>query len=427
MRKKMKHMNEQDYKRTFQTKLLNFLLEKYENSKAFREGVVSKQRPQFALKNNNPFQKDYDDEMDFRKRDWMNEVLIQLEEQKVVALSWGKFKEGRELAKVYLNIDAVQHAYHIAQREPLLNKMEVIIKILLPLREHPWSWVRLWAEQKINSLSNRKTGLLDLDNPKSYQDLVVVLNYLSKINGNVLKRVMSQTLFADSKYFEKHVEKRLINALKSRSEFEFKTNEEALAYIGIVHHSQMLLIAGDVRFDINGSQFVIAPFKGGIGLSTETVKNLKITDIPVKRIILIENLTSFEQWSSQRAQENEVVIYTGGFPHRTVQVFLAKLNRFLHEQEHEIEVCHWGDIDLGGIRIFKHLKDHYFPTLHPIMMDQKTLLTYKDHAAKLTKNYESKVALMLNDEQFEFWHPIIKIMLQENIRLEQETITEIKV
>ncbi|MHB1628492.1 MAG: hypothetical protein ACYCVB_08965 [Bacilli bacterium] len=60
-------INESLFKEKCRVDLLHRLIEKYEQSRSYVTGTPGKQRPQIALRKS-PFSEDYNDEMDFRKR-----------------------------------------------------------------------------------------------------------------------------------------------------------------------------------------------------------------------------------------------------------------------------------------------------------------------------------------------------------------------
>ncbi|GMX66778.1 hypothetical protein Elgi_60500 [Paenibacillus elgii] len=78
---------EEDFKQHFVRELLSVLLDKYEQSQSFLSGEPGKQRPQLVL-SKSPFNSDYTDEMDFMKRQWMNDVMIGVESQGIISLKW---------------------------------------------------------------------------------------------------------------------------------------------------------------------------------------------------------------------------------------------------------------------------------------------------------------------------------------------------
>jgi len=89
-----------------------------------------------------------------------------------------------------------------------------------------------------------------------------------------------------------------------------------------------------------------------------------------------------------------------------------------------VKLYHWGDIDLGGIRIFEYLKRHFFPQLRPFRMDVATLLQYKSAMATVSADYAEQLRQAIQDPQYVDWVPVLDGMLAHGIRLEQESIID---
>jgi len=419
-------INETQFKKSFVRKLLEQLIRKYERSRAFLTGQPSRVRPQLSM-SAPPFAKDYYDEMDFRKREWMNEALLELERRGLISLGWVKFQTGREVSKVFLRLETLPLAYELAGMVPKEEKMERLRTILRPLANHPWIWVREWRETTDESLSARKTAGLDIDDPQSYADLVKVLLVLPELDCNTPKRLLSQALFKDSKHFEQMVEQRLLALLRNASGMEFERDDEYLDEAGIVQNPKPVYACGPVIFEIDGAdRWDMSRLPGGFGLSWQTVRAMRICSLgAAKRIVTVENLTSYHQWIARRDGEPELVVYLGGFPHRTLQLFLGKLADFVKAQTSPVPVYHWGDIDLGGIRIFEYLKAAWFPNVQPLWMDKQTFLKYMDRAMPVHETYLSKARDMLVQPKYQSWREMISLIIQYGFRLEQESIMEI--
>ncbi|MDE8565583.1 DUF2220 family protein [Anoxybacillus rupiensis] len=410
--------NEIEYKNHFQQELLKLLIQKYENSKAFATGEPSKQRPQIAIEKS-PFHKDYNDEMDFRKKEWIHDVVIKLSREGIITHTWEKFGEGRQLAKLFLEFDKLQVAYELAGVTPRDVKMTRLRGVLMPLLRHPWPWVVAWASSAVQALSERRTVGLDLDDKPGYEQLVVVLSELPKLEDNVPKRVLSQRLFQDTKLFERSVERRLVQLIHAHADIEFESDAEALESVGIAAHPRNVFVAGPLAFRTGeGGEVSLKVFRGGVGLSHATVWALEPVPSDVKRIILIENLTSWHQWVADREGEDEIVVYTGGFPNRTVQLLLKKIAGLA-------KAYHWGDIDVGGIRIFEFIRENFIHDLQPIGMDVAVFLEYAKKGMELGRGYERKVEAMLKDGQFSRWHDLLRLMLAHGKRIEQESVDKL--
>ena len=114
--------------------------------------------------------------------------------------------------------------------------------------------------------------------------------------------------------------------------------------------------------------------KGDIALSTATLKELDEIQVRGRRIVTIENLTSFHDY----ADRNDFIVYLGGFHNKTKRRFLLSL----YEKNPDKEYRHFGDIDAGGFYILEHLKAKTGIPFRSMHMDVETLKKY----SSLTKN-----------------------------------------
>lgn len=409
------------------------LLQKYERSRAFRAAAPSKQRPQFVM-DRSSLAADYYDEMDYHKREAINDALASLSADGVVEVAWVKFREGRQADRVYLNLEAVEKAYDLAGIVPKSDKIALLRDILEPLADHPWPWVRKWWYEADGNLSLRKTAGLDLDRLDEYRDLARVLLALPGPQEGVPKRVLSQNLLRDSKRFEQAVEKRLLSIYKRYGGEEFDTDEEYLDSLGIVDHPKMVLLAGSIRFRLGGQEVNTGVLPGGVGLSAETVEQMKIAAVKAPRIISVENLTSYYSLvhsgrviplgGGPEERKRSLVVYTGGFPHRTLQKFFGRLAEYVSgdRRPNPPGVYHWGDMDYGGIRIFEYIKRNFFPGLKPYLMDAETYRRHLDTGIPFGDEYADKLRNLMTDPSYASWRPLLQAMLLHRRRVEQDSI-----
>lgn len=419
-------VNEHEYKRRFVFELLELLLRKYEQSQTFQTGIPGKIRPQLVM-GKGPFEKDYNDETDFRKREWMNEAIHELESQGLVESAWAKYRAGSELERIYLQWDRVQDAYVLSGVVPLRDKLDCMRSLFNELAAHPWDWVRQWRERVDNQLSEGKSANLDLDDPGGYRDMVRTLSELPLLNGRVEPiRMFSQRVFLDSKHLERRVMKRLLSVARQALGEQRESEEEWLDLLGLARNPQTVWIDGPLRCKVGSSEIYTGQFVGGIGLSSRTIERITEMVCSARRIVTIENWTSYHQWIGRlnAGEPDALVIYTGGFPHRTLQSFLSKLSASLKGGTALPEMMHWGDIDLGGIRIFQYLKANFFPWLRPYRMDVGTLIQYRSQAAAISSDYAAQLRQALQEDNYAEWHELLRSMLELGVRLEQESIVE---
>ncbi|GMX66779.1 hypothetical protein Elgi_60510 [Paenibacillus elgii] len=199
--------------------------------------------------------------------------------------------------------------------------------------------------------------------------------------------------------------------------------------IGLSRNPQYVYLCGPLRYRIKSGDWISTEeLVGGVGLSSQTIELIKDITIEARRIITVENLTSYHLWIEQREHyaAEELIIYTGGFPHRRLQHFLRLLSVAIDRSNRPLSIMHWGDIDLGGIRIFEFMKSRLIPTLEPLWMNSAALLKYEQQAALISDEYASQIQAALYDPRYSEWIPVLQTMLERRKRLEQEGISKIE-
>lgn len=410
----------------YKRRILSLLLKKYERSQSFQDGIPGKQRPQMTIRGSE-LAKDYDDEMDYRKRELIHNALQELCQEGITEVTWPKHKENIEVGKVYLNFEGVERAYLFTGEKPKGDKIRQLAELLIPLTDHPWNWVRTWGEETYRKLEERRPSGLDLDDHQGYGDLVQVLLALPGLEENTPKRVLSQKLFQDSKRFEQGVERRLLSLLRKIYPEELEKDDDYLDQVGIVENPKLTLVFGSLEIEMPTEPVVnFRAFQGGLGLSAESIKELSIRDIPARTILLVENLTTYHEVIRHSVQLSAplLVIYTGGFPHKSTQRLLKKISAFIETQNLlSLEgIYHWGDIDYGGIRIFEYLKENFFPSLRPYRMDVVTYLDYVTTGLSFGEEQCLKLEQLLTLPGYETWYSVIRELLRHRKRVEQESI-----
>lgn len=128
----------------------------------------------------------------------------------------------------------------------------------------------------------------------------------------------------------------------------------------------------------------------------------------------------------QSKKDHELVFNHGGFlsPSRSCWFKLVSEAVYNIDPDGEnIDVYHWGDIDLGGFRMFENLKEKIFTTLKPYLMGVKTLEAYKERCLPLpSEKYADELDVMISKEEYSEFSDTIKYMLKYSVRLEQENI-----
>ena len=168
-----------------------------------------------------------------------------------------------------------------------------------------------------------------------------------------------------------------------------------------------VLESGPLDTNINAKEF-----KGGIAISSEDIENIKEITV-YNKLITIENLTTFNNYN-----DNCGIVYLGGYHNKVRQNLLRKI----YDNNKSIAYYHFGDIDAGGFKILAHLRNKTKIKFKPMNMDCETLLRYKDYGKKLSTNDIKEINRLLGIEEYSEFYPVLKSMLDNNIKLEQEII-----
>ena len=225
-------------------------------------------------------------------------------------------------------------------------------------------------------------------------------------------RNFSKKYFLDSKYLENNLSfyKKII---EDNSDLEFDNDDEFLSYFHIFKNPHYTFIKNGLVLNINGVRIDLDQLNYEISLSDEEIDKLEIEEIRLKKLITIENLTTFNYFNNK----NYIVLYLAGFPNTSKIKLLKKIN-----EKNNLECFHFGDIDKGGFDIFLSLALKSEINFHPYLMNEKVLTKYHDYCLKLTSNDVLRLEKAKNDTKYEIFKPTIEYMLINNVKLEQEAI-----
>lgn len=251
-------------------------------------------------------------------------------------------------------------------------------------------------------------------NSKELDLLLYILSCMINLDKEMKKREFSTIYLHDSKKFE-GVEGRVVKILKDFDSLDALTNEEVLARYNIIKNSSYVLIKNKLVFKLNDQIINLDKLGFEYSLSDEMIMNLEILDSNINKVITVENLTSF-----YTINDDALIIYLAGFHNHTKQMLLNKI----YSKYQNSSYYHFSDIDAGGFYIFNNLVSKTNIPFIPYRMDIKELETYKEYTKSLTINDKERLTKMLADNRFVGFHSVIKYMLDNNIKLEQEAITK---
>lgn len=405
--------------------ILNALLDKYEKSKSYLSDVNRR----IIIKADKIKQynvESYDDKLVFHN------IVKELKRKKLIDFSWHKYEENNILNEIWLIKENVGEAYcEIGRNNPKQAYQEILLHLEKAKFNMQWI-IQFCEEMKEYMLKNQKENVL-LPKDKAKEILIALQEIdnmqLNKNEGNILKRTFSMKCYHDSKFFEKNIENVLIRIIRkyyisvdTENILEEISDNDVLAQIGIVKYPEVIEFCGNMTCKINGEKLVFTNRTKESYINEYTIQNINNLELSnVKRIIFIENKANYIDYIEHK-KEDEFVVYHGGFYSPIKGKFLEKIYKASKEAECKTTYYHWSDIDIGGFKIYTRLRDNIIPELVPYKMDKKALIQNKIYWKTFDSKYKELLKKLRQEGKYSVFFEVIDFMLENNIRLEQESM-----
>lgn len=178
-------------------------------------------------------------------------------------------------------------------------------------------------------------------------------------------------------------------------------------------HGRSVLAYGPFSFEIRGHHIDGRWSIPWLALTPETLREMRILEVHGRRLLTIENLVPLEEEVRRGLIPTDtVVVFSGGFPHKLELDFLRRLCQAGVEQ-----VDHWGDLDVGGIRILRHLQEVLPLPVRPFRMEPQLL--HHLPTQLLTERDEAALCAWIEDEDAPC-RELAAMMLNRGAKAEQE-------
>jgi Uncharacterized protein conserved in bacteria C-term(DUF2220)/Uncharacterized protein conserved in bacteria N-term (DUF3322) len=164
-------------------------------------------------------------------------------------------------------------------------------------------------------------------------------------------RTFSFRATTDTKAFDRHAS-RLAAVLGVRIGQPGAASDMIWTHIGLERFSHPIHLKGPVAVEGASGRLVDGRSKPFASIHPEMLPSLTIMSAPAY-VLTVENFASFNRQVRETASGG-LVVYLGGFPSAGV---IALLDRVLSEYPESVPFFHWGDIDSGGLRIFRYLEE----------------------------------------------------------------------
>ena len=402
----------------YEEHILHALLDSYERSSLSRgENTVAVHISFMINKKTMPT---YFDENSLAYEE-IHEAANHLEELGYTRSEWKAGKKNHILEKIVLCDEKADEIYKYLGRIPEKKMQQEQIQVLKELKNEyatpaAGNFIR-WLIQRLEAGKTVKE-YLDLENIGETRQLISAIAAIESNQKETYIREFSILCFGDSKEMEKKLG--LIGKIFRRfsDDFAEMDTDAILAEYGIYHTPNYVYMKGSGSLRIgtpDSCKINLGSLHQGIGLSGEDLDSLEwITDVPVRKVITIENLTTFFRWK----EPDSILIYLGGYHNAVRRILLQKLYRAFPEAEY----FHFGDIDVGGFEIYRDLCCRTGIPFHTYRMGISELKQYECYAKKLTANDRRRLEILLENKEYENVWQVLKYMKEHGQKLEQESI-----
>lgn len=405
----------------YDEKILNTLLDSYEKSVLSRG--ENKVKVQIAFSFTKRTVPEYFNESSIAY-DEIHAVLEEAEQKGFLTIVWKKGREGHIIEKVLLNTGSVGSVYAYLNRTPKKEKenrhLEILENWSSRSREMPVLGIFVsYLKQRIKEGKTVKE-FIDLSAPDRTEHILSALFQMENNEEPCYIREFSIRHFGDSKRFEEIAGVIAKIMRHFRPEFADMDTDAILSEYRIYKTPDYVYFKGEGKLLLTGNDISVIELpllEQGIGISGADIRRIKICGKEsIKKVITIENLTTFFRWK----EEASLIIYLGGY-HNAVR---RELLRMVYQEIPDARYLHFGDIDVGGFRIYRDLCGKTGIPFRTYHMGIRELEIYETYTKKLTDNDRKGLRLLIEKEKQEAEGNLetLLYMQEKDVKLEQEAV-----
>ncbi len=395
---------------SIQKKILNLLMDKYENSLTYKGG--NKVNQSFAIR---PAEVYPEYTSNYASVDEVHsfEIQVRLLEEKDLITSTKKYNA---YTKIFLNQEKCREIYSLLDRK---EKDSILSS------QRSFYVSRLGRNEIADALCREQIARIDEGKKPAYSlaDAGILVRLLDVIVHNqedMLERELSITVFADSKTFEKSWRSRVCRILQKYGDKDADLSNKAEREIEIALLERYHIYANPSYVFMEGNGSIL--FQNGktmeltagipLALPQRSLQKIRKISISDHALMTIENLTSF----NRTEKEDTFLIYLSGYSSSLKKKLLQKI----HQDNPSLRWFHFGDIDPDGFLILEDLREQTWIPFDPYCMGIEELVEYSSYCRSLNENDRKKAADLIERN---LYCEVMQYMLDHNCKLEQEIIS----
>lgn len=401
-------MSKKDYKK----ELIDRLLKKYNQRLA---NQVNTNR-RVIVKPGELYRNYASNHADIAEKQRLEEAVKELMNIEVVQVENLKFST--DIEKIYLREEQVEQLYEILKKEyGIASQCDIRMQLDALLSNYE-------NNENLPVTSNYCSQIRSrMNDPRIKIDASMVgknlkmLTFLEKNQENLYIREVSMFVYGDSKWFEDHNLEEVCgiirNALAMTCE-EDERQDAILAKYQVSPAEQEIFIKGDWKIEWEGYTLETKMLQGGLAITSNDIAGIQHIQVNASTVMTIENKISYQRIANKKM----ATMYLGGFATRYQIEFLKRVK----QDNPNLCYLHFGDIDVGGFWIHKHLCQSTGIAFELYAMGKQQLRDERfAHCLKpLTQNDRSRMEQL---KTHELYRDVLDYMSTQNIKLEQEIIS----
>lgn len=396
--------------REYKQYILEALLKKYNRRRAQK---ISTGR-RIMLKPTELY-KDYaQNNADMKKKSGLEEALAELHAKGFVTAVYLKFSE--DIEKIYLAEDYLKDIEEYLKREYGVLSFDTLadqVRANVKRYTESGDLVQKYVKNLLTELE--VPGCLP--DPERIEANLKLLDFLEKNKEDLYVRELSVFLYGDSKWFESNNYEEICTFLRSAVDMpkeESEKNDEILPFFHVLPTEQEIFIKGCWELVWEHGTLDVSKLQGGVALTLADLQNIRHIQISGEELLTIENKTSY-----RRMQGNQrALMYLGGFASRHQIAFLKKLIA----DKPDLCCRHFGDIDVGGFLIHRHLcreVGRHF-ALYRMGIPELEDSRFRQALKTLTKHDVARLEALPEEAVY---RDVFRYMKEHKVKLEQEMIS----
>lgn len=343
----------------------------------------------------------------------INEAVSVLVGMGFITVDYLKFSD--DIEKIYLSEEKLDALYEYLKEEYCVIPQSTISKQIHEIVEKyicKGKIVNKYCKAILVQIEDPRCTLV----PEQIEANLKMLFFLEKNKEHLYVREASVLVYGDSKWFENNNYEEVCTFLRTatgRIREEGERNDAILSFFYITPAEQEIFIKGSWTIEWEQYTLNISKIQGGIAIASGDVQSIKNINVNSESIMTIENKTSFQRMRD----EDFAMMYLGGFANRHQIAFLKKVI----SNNQNVRYYHFGDIDIGGFMIHKHLCRETAKKfeLYCMGIQQLSDMRFRHCLRELTDNDMSRMRALMEEPYYD----VLKYMQEHNVKLEQEIVS----